>query len=126
MTNVQILSLENYFLGQRILLALSPEEEEAVRDTLNIKSQLVSGDDLGSTKPSLHWSGNCGDPVDILDYSHAQYDFDPVDADALDAARCLKAKFKLEEYVRSTLCLEPAEPRQCKDINQVLTGIAFI
>ena len=118
----QFFSDTNYviFTAQRLLVDAQDEAESDVIDNLlTVKTEIVTADDLSELQPSLEWSGNCGDPVTVTTFTHAQYDIDPVDADQLSAARSLKTKLTHARDVRQSLCLQELKATDCRRVNEV-------
>jgi hypothetical protein len=97
--------------GQKILLAASPEE----MTSLDVIDFVVPFEDLGDAKPAVNSSAECQAVVST--YSQCQFESSIIDTDTLFSASVIKAKFKLEDVVRESLCLPPVERRQCMDIN---------
>eukprot|EP00088_Acartia_fossae_P066944 TRINITY_DN8320_c0_g1_i1.p1 TRINITY_DN8320_c0_g1~~TRINITY_DN8320_c0_g1_i1.p1 ORF type:complete len:442 (-),score=86.14 TRINITY_DN8320_c0_g1_i1:90-1340(-) len=112
------MGLDNWMIrGQQILTGLT-ESEGMVVDNL-----IVPFDDLGETKPSVEMTGDCA--ATIKTYSTPNYDLDVFDAGVLISASVIKAKFKLEDVVRDSLCVPIIERRQCKDINKEAYEVAL-
>jgi len=103
--------------GQEILSELTANEG------MMVDNLIVPFDDLGETKPSVEMTGDCTGSVKT--YSTPQYDLDLFDAGVLISASVIKAKFKLEDVVRESLCVPMIERRQCKDINQAAYNLAL-
>ena len=105
--------------GQKILLGAT--EEELAQ--LSVTDIVVPFADLGDFKPSVESSGDCGALVTTCCFP--QYEWNPADANTLYSAKVIKAKFKLEDNVRESLCLPEAPRRQCRDINQEAFTLAL-
>merc|ERR1719322_2040164 len=105
--------------GQKILLGAT--EEEVAK--LSVVDIVVPFEDLGDAKPSVNQTETCG--AVVTTYSQAQYDSNIADANTLYSASVIKAKFKIEDTVRESLCLPEAPRRQCKDINQEAFNLAL-
>lgn len=110
----------NFMLeGQRVILGASSEELAS----LSVINYVVPFEDLGDAKPGVDSSSSC--QATVSTYSQAQYETSLADADTLNSASVIKAKFKLEDVVREALCLPAAERKQCKDVNMAAFDIAF-
>ena len=120
--------------GQKILLGAT--EEEVAK--LSVVDIVVPFEDLGDAKPSVNKTEACG--AVVTTYSQAQvewnkpikskalylqYDSNIADANTLYSASVIKAKFKIEDTVRESLCLPEAPRRQCRDINQEAFNLAL-
>jgi dienelactone hydrolase len=97
--------------GQRVLLAASEEE----LTNLEVIDFVVPFEDLGDAKPGVNSSTECQALVST--FSQPQYDSSVADANTLQSASVIKAKFKLEDVVRESLCLPEVPRKQCMDIN---------
>jgi len=97
--------------GQKILLDAT-EEELA---NLEVVDFVVPFADLGDAKPQVNSTSACQAVVSTM--CQPQYESNVADADILISAKVIKAKFKLEDVVRETLCLDEVPRRQCMDIN---------
>jgi len=105
--------------GQKIIMSGNPDEDLSGLEVENI---VVEFSDLGNVKPSVEGS-DC--TATAVTYCQPQYDWDVADAATLQSASIIKAKFKLEDNVREALCLQPAERRQCMDINVEALKVAL-
>jgi len=105
--------------GQKILLGATEEELAE----LSVTDIVVPFSDLGDFKPSVESSGDCGALVTTCCFP--QYEWNPADANTLYSAKVIKAKFKLEDNVRESLCLPEAPRRQCRDLNQEAFNLAL-
>jgi len=106
--------------GQQILLMASDEDTSS----LTVESVLVpEGEDIGHPKPGLTSPSDCA--AVVTTYGQPQYSFDPLDFGSLTSATVIKAKFKLEDPVVRTLCLDERARGQCKNINQRALDIAL-
>jgi len=105
--------------GQKIILGAT--EEEVAK--LQVVNKLVPFEDLGDVKPSIEATEECG--ALVTTYCQPQYDSNIADANTLYSASVIKAKFKIEDTVRESLCLPEAPRRQCKDINQEAFNLAL-
>ena len=103
-----------------------------------VRDIVVPFEDLGDAKPSINQISDCA--AEVTTYSQPQvrnrfvkflivmdwrliclpfkYDWSPADANSLYSAKVIKAKFKIEDTVRESLCLGEAARNQCRDINQ--------
>jgi len=103
--------------GQEILTDLTNE------DGMMVDNLIVPFDDLGDTKPSVEVTSDCAGTVKT--YSTPEYDWDAFDAGVLVSASVIKAKFKLEDVVRESLCRPILQRKQCKDINEAAYQVAM-
>ena len=105
--------------GQKVLLAAS-EEELA---TLTVIDFVVPFEDLGDAKPGLNSTEEC--QAFVSTFSQPQYDSSVADANTLYSSSVIKAKFKLEDVVRESLCLPEIPRKQCMDINIAAFDLAL-
>lgn len=97
------------------MLGLTPEEDLLIDQLLFITNELKTVDTIGSTKPSITSNPDCSANVTTFQYN--EYLEASYAENTLASANLLKTKLKLEEVVRSGLCLTPQEWLQCKDVN---------
>ena len=105
--------------GQRILLAATEEEME----NLEVIDFVVPFSDLGDTKPGVNSSMECQALVST--FCQPQYESSVADANILYSASVIKAKFKIEDVVRESLCLPEIPRRQCMDVNIAAFDLAL-
>jgi len=105
--------------GQKILLEAS-EEELA---NLAVIDFVVPFEDLGDAKPGVNSTEACHALVST--FSQPQYDTSIADANTLYSASVIKAKFKIEDVVRESLCLAEIPRKQCMDINMAAFELAL-
>merc|ERR1712215_370478 len=105
--------------GQKVLLGATAEELAK----LEVVDFVVPFEDLGDAKPAINSTEECQSVVST--YSQPQYDSNVADANPLYSASVIKAKFKLEDVVRESLCLPEVTRRQCKDINIAAFDLAL-
>ena len=105
--------------GQRILLAASEEE----LTNLEVIDFVVPFEDLGDAKPGVNSSTECQALVST--FSQPQYDSSVTDSNTLQSVSVIKAKFKLEDVVRESLCLPKVPRKQSMDINIAVFDLAL-
>jgi len=114
------LTSQNFMIqGQRVILGASDEELEKML----VVNYVVPFEDLGDFKPSVDSTVACEATVSTC--SQPQYELNLADADGFNSATVIKAKFKLEDVVRESLCLPEVERKQCKDVNMAAFNTAL-